>query len=66
LLGLLSFFEPMLVQLHIHASPPKRHTFHLKSEALFQPGFARQLDLSARAQNALPRQAFRTLQNSCH
>src|SRR5260370_41378644 len=50
-------FEFKFVPFHIHARAAKRHAFHAQPESLFRAVLALQLDGSARAEHAMPRQS---------
>src|SRR5450631_1812392 len=53
-----------LVLSHIHARPAKGHTLHAQAEFLFSRMFSTQLDGSARADHAVPRQSGNLLQDA--
>src|SRR5262245_34889653 len=48
--------EPVLMLRHIDALAAEAHPFHLQARPLFQRGLPLQLDLAARAYDALPGQ----------
>jgi hypothetical protein len=54
------------VRFHIHTPAPETHTFSFQPQPLLDSVIAAQFDLAARAENALPRQAERAVQNTCH
>jgi len=65
--GLLpSTSEAPLTQLHIHLRPAKAHAFCFQPQPLLNGRIATQLDFSARAQHALPRQSKSAMQNPRH
>ena len=47
----------MLMAGHVDPLPPKNHAFGFEAHALFESGVAAELDLSAGAQDAVPRYA---------
>lgn len=54
--------ELEFVRLHVHSFAAKVDAFGLESQALFDGIVPAQLDVSARAENPLPRQAKRSIQ----
>jgi hypothetical protein len=56
--------ESMLMRVHVHSPPAKAHAFRFQSKALFEGRITAQLDFSARAEHALPRQTIGSAQDS--
>ena len=54
----------MLMRVHVHSPPAKAHAFRFQSKALFEGRITAQLDFSARAEHALPRQTIGSAQDS--
>jgi hypothetical protein len=55
-----------LVPFHVHARSAKSHSLHAQAEFLFGGIFSAQLDRSAGADHAMPRQIRRLLQDAHH
>jgi hypothetical protein len=62
----MTFWKPEFVFLHVYAAASECNSFRLKTKPLFEGGVAAELDLASGAQDPVPGQSERAVQNPSH